>query len=235
MSLENVSIQLIVALHRETGSNFSRCSIKRKAVFRPIYENQLAVAPPCWICQMDQPTSVDAYLPKWKFKDLLEVDLVYFVKRYWALDNKWNIAKVQSIGRYKDVFIIKARTKDCNFSNEKLSLYREETSFADDMVELLKRMKVVDAIDKQIIDVNDTPAANTRLMTNCKVCCCVVYCELKLHVPARLLQEEMPLAMDTDMVSINTLHAMEEEDVPSGYLVGSLSLFSLVISVVFRQ
>ena len=106
------------------------------------------------------------------------------------------------------------------------------------MVELLKRMKVVDAIDKQMIDVNDTSAANTRLMTNCKVYCCVVYCELELNVPARVLQEELPLAMDTEMVSINTLHAMEEEDVPSGDisdLTGLLNSVDLDISEVFRQ
>ena len=103
------------------------------------------------------------------------------------------------------------------------------------MAELLKRMKVFDDIGKQISDVNDAPAANTMLMTNCKVCCCVVYCELKLHVPARLLQVELPLAMDTEMVNMNILHAMEEEDVPSGDLVGSLNSVSLGTSVVFRQ
>ena len=54
-------------------------------------------------------------------------------------------------------------------------------------------------------------------------------------MPSRLLQVELPLAMDTEMVSINTLHAMEEEDDPSGDLVGSVNLFRLGISVVFRQ
>ena len=81
----------------------------------------------------------------------------------------------------------------------------------------------------------DTPAANTRLKTKGKVGCCVVHCELKFHLPARVLQEELPLAMDTEMVNMNILHAMEEGDVPSGDLVGSLNSVSLGTSVVFRQ
>ena len=95
---------------------------------------------------------------------------------------------------------------------------------------------MIDDIDKQISDVYDTPAANARLKTKGKVGCCVVHCELKFHLPARVLQEELPLALDTEIMS--TLLAMEKEDVLSGEafdLVVSHNWVSLDSSDVFRQ
>ena len=126
VSLENNSIQFRVALHRKAGSNFSRCSIKRKAVFWSIYENQLAIAPPCWICQMDQPVSVDAYLPKWKLKDLLEVDLVYFVKRFWAFDNKWNIERYSLLADARMFLLEKPEQRTVTSAMRSLALIRRK-------------------------------------------------------------------------------------------------------------
>ena len=214
----------------------------------------------------------DTYVPKLMFKpkwfktdrDLLEGDLVYFVKRDGALNNKWTIGMVESVDRGRDGVIRKATVKYCNSSEQKLSLEKgeiqsdstfpryteravrklvkifslEETSLADDMAELLKRMKVIDNSDKEANEENDTPAANTRLKTRCKVCCCGEHCEFKLHLPMKVLQEEMPLAMHTEMMSMDTILAMEEEDVPSGEicdLTGLLNSVNLDISVVFRQ
>ena len=171
------------------------------------------------------------YLHKLKFKDQVEGDVVYFVKKYGALHDKWTIGMVEPIDRGKDGVIRKATIKNCNFSDEKLGL-------DDDMTELVKRMKVIDYIDKQISDVYDTPAANTRLKTKGKGCYCVVHCEFKLHLPRRFLQEMMPLAMETEMMSICTILSMEEEEVPSGEIYDLTGLFSSVnldISMVFRQ
>ena len=90
----------------------------------------------------------------------------------------------------------------------------------------------------KLVDDNDILAANTRLETKCKVCCCVVYCDLKLHLPTKVLQEMMPLAMETEMMSICTILSMEEEEVSSGKIYDLTGLFSSVnldISMVFRQ
>ena len=106
------------------------------------------------------------------------------------------------------------------------------------MAELLKRMKVIDNSDKEANEENDTPAANTRQKTRCKVCCCGEHCEFKLHLPRRFLQEMMPLARETEMMSIYTILSMEEEEVPSGEIYDLTGLFSSVnldISMVFRQ
>ena len=242
VSIVNVSIQLRVALYRESGLNIPRCSIKRKehpeAAFGDVHENQLTVAPTCWFCQMEQLGSVDVYLYKLKFKDQVERDVVYFVKKYGALCDKWTIEMVEAIDRGKNGVIRKATIKNCNFSDEKLSIDQEQTSVDDDMTELVMRMKVIDYIDKQISDVYDTPAANTRLKTKGKGCYCVVHCEFKLHLPRRFLQEMMPLAMETEMMSICTILSMEEEEVPSGEIYDLTGLFSSVnldISMVFRQ
>ena len=107
------------------------------------------------------------FKPKW-FKtdrDLLEGDLVYFVKRDGALDNKWTIGMVESVDRGRDGIIRKATIKYCNSSEQKLSLRKgdrqddstfpryteravrklvkifslEETSLAEDLAELDKR------------------------------------------------------------------------------------------------
>ena len=116
----------------------------------------------------------DTYVPKLMFKpkwfktdrDLFEGDLVYFVKRDGALDNKWTIGMVESVDRGRDGVIRKAIIKYCNSSEQKLSLGKggkndstfpryteravrklvkifslEETSLADDMAELYQRVK----------------------------------------------------------------------------------------------
>ena len=67
ISLEHVSIMQGAALYRELGQNCPRCAIKRKryieAAFGPIKENQLAIAPPFWFCQMDLFGPVDVFVP----------------------------------------------------------------------------------------------------------------------------------------------------------------------------
>ena len=67
VSMEHVSIMQGAALYREIGQNCPRCAIKRKrfleAAFGPIRENQLAIAPPFWFCQMDLFGPVDVYAP----------------------------------------------------------------------------------------------------------------------------------------------------------------------------
>ena len=67
ISMEHVSIMQGSALYREIGHNCPRCAIKRKrfleAAIGPIRENQLAIAPPFWFCQMDLMGPVDVFAP----------------------------------------------------------------------------------------------------------------------------------------------------------------------------
>ena len=229
----------------------------------------------------------DTYVPKLMFKpkwfktdrDLFEGDLVYFVKRDGALDNKWTIGMVESVDRGRDGVIRKAIIKYCNSSEQKLSLGKggkndstfpryteravrklvkifslEETSLADDMAELYQRVKTrVGATEEetpsgavgggpsdkgQITESGGGPAAGTRSKVKCQVCCCGEHCEFKLHFPARVKLEEVPLAVDTEMMSVGVLHSMEEgealwDDIVD--LVGLLNSVNVDISGVFGQ
>ena len=122
----------------------------------------------------------DTYVPKLMFKpkwfktdrNLLVGDLVYFVKKDGALDNKWTMGMVESVDKGRDGVIRKATVKYCNSGEQKLSLDKtksqddstfpryteravrklikifslEETSIAEDMAELDKREKQFDAV-----------------------------------------------------------------------------------------
>ena len=67
LSMEHVHIIQGAALFREIAQNCPRCAMKRKryldASFGPIRENQLAIAPPFWFCQMDLLGPVDVFVP----------------------------------------------------------------------------------------------------------------------------------------------------------------------------
>ena len=72
----------------------------------------------------------------------------------------------------------------------------------------------------------------------CQVCCCEEHCEYKLHFPAKVKLEEVPLALDTEMMSVAVLHSMEEGEAPcddSVDLVGLLNSVNVDISGVFGQ
>ena len=102
-----------------------------------------------------------------RYRDLLVGDLVYFVKKDGALDNKWTMGMVEVLDKGRDGVIRKATIKYCNSGEQKLSLDKaksqddstfprytertvrklvkifslEETSIADDMAELDRREK----------------------------------------------------------------------------------------------
>ena len=116
----------------------------------------------------------------------------------------------------RDGVIRKAIIKYCNSSEQKLSLDKgnkngstlprcteravrklvkifslEETSLADDMAELDKRVSNrFGAVSDEPCELGkDTesfggPAAGTRSKLKCQVCCCGEHCEFKLHFPA---------------------------------------------------
>ena len=202
------------------------------------------------------------FKPKW-FKtdrDLIEGDLVYFVKRDGALDSKWTIGMVESIDRGRDGIIRKAVIKYCNSSEQKLSLRKgdrqdestlpryteravrklvkifslEETSLADDMAELDKRQVEGEAQAKGADE--DGPAANTRQKAKCKVCCCFAHCEYKFHFPSKVKMEELPYAMEKEMLDMKTLCNMEEIEKPDeevNDMTGLLNSVNIDISTVF--
>ena len=55
-------------------------------------------------------------------KDLVIGDLVYFVKKEGALENKWIMGMVESVEKGRDGIIREAVIKYCNSSEQKLSL-----------------------------------------------------------------------------------------------------------------
>ena len=77
----------------------------------------------------------DSYVPKLMFRpkwfktdrDLLVGDLVYFVKKDGALNNKWTMGVVESVVRGRDGIIRKAIIKYCNSSEQKLSMSKNQT------------------------------------------------------------------------------------------------------------
>jgi hypothetical protein len=64
------------------------------------------------------------YKPKWfrSDKDLIEGDLVYFVKTEGKLSNKWTIGMVDSVEKGRDGILREVSIKYCNSSEQRLSL-----------------------------------------------------------------------------------------------------------------
>ena len=231
------------------------------------------------------------FKPKW-FKtdrDLLVGDLVYFVKKDGALDNKWIIGMVESVDRGRDGVIRKATIKYCNSSEQRLSLKKgereddstypryteravrklvkifslEETSLANDLAELDKKEKETEVDRRPEVQSADDnaevpeetenggtqsavdssgggkgPASNTRSKVKCQLCCCTVHCEYKLHFPTKVKQEEMGHAMDTKMMTVDIMDALEGTDTGDDEvedLMGVLNSVNLDISKVFRN
>ena len=244
----------------------------------------------------------DTYVPKLMFKpkwfktdrDLLVGDLVYFVKKDGALDNKWTMGMVESVDKGRDGVIRKATVKYCNSGEQKLSLDKtksqddstfpryteravrklikifslEETSIAEDMAELDKREKQFDAAGQGVfarvvdeafddhevagsdgdLDVQQVgsseedlligPTAYAEVWKQCNVCCCREHCRYSLHTSGKVKQEVLPLAMNIEVVSMDTLLAMEENQTRCdelGSLVGLFDSLSLDVCAVFGQ
>jgi hypothetical protein len=158
--------------------------------------------------------------PKWfrSDKDLVNGDLVYFIKREGALENKWTMGMVESVKKGRDGIIWEAVIKYCNSSEQKLSLGKsdnqpnstfprytkrsarklikifsiEETSLAKDMAELSRKMKLTDAA------ANITVQVSTSRPEKCEgrryaqgECCCQDHCKLSEHHTARVKMVDM--------------------------------------------
>ena len=104
---------------------------------------------------------VDVYVYKLKFKDLLEGDVVYLVMKCRPLYNKRTIGMLESIDRGSDLKLSLEkgeRQNDSTFHRyteravrKSIKIFSlEETNLADDMAELIKRMKVIAECDKQV-------------------------------------------------------------------------------------
>ena len=156
----------------------------------------------------------DAYVPKLMVKpkwfktdrDLLVGDLVYFVKKEGALNNKWTMGMVESVERGRDGIIRKATIKYCNSSEQRLSNNKEEanddstypryteravrklvkifsleeTSLAEDLAELDRRQLEAAGSENTVgAGSSKGPAENTRSKFKCKLFCCEFQCEYK--------------------------------------------------------
>ena len=70
------------------------------------------------------------------------------------------------------------------------------------------------------------------------MCCCREHCRYSLHTSGKVKQEVLPLAMNTEVVSMGTLLAMEENQTSCdelGSLVGLFDSLSLDVCAVFGQ
>ena len=134
----------------------------------------------------------DTYVPKLMHqpiwfrtdRDLLEGDLVYFVKRESEVgDAKWTLGMVEELHRGRDGIIREVVIKYCNSSEQKLSLTKsntldstypryteravrklikifsiEEDSLADDLAELGKKFEHSKKAENSLLDVDDITA-----------------------------------------------------------------------------
>ena len=64
----------------------------------------------------------------------------------------------------------------------------------------------------------------------CGVCFCLAHCDISLHASARAKLEEMPLAMEVGEVNMDTILALEEDEMDNEMvgLTGLLSLFLMM-------
>jgi hypothetical protein len=175
--------------------------------------------------------------PKWfrSDKDLVSGDLVYFIKREGALENKWTMGMVESVKKGRDGIIREAVIKYCNSSEQKLSLGKndkqldstfprytersvrklikifsiEETSLVEDMAELKRKMELTEAA------ANITVQVLTSGLEKCEgrryaqgECCCQDHCKLNEHYTARVKTVDM---MDAVLKAVEVVDIYEPE------------------------
>ena len=115
----------------------------------------------------------------------------------------------------------------------------EETSVADDLAELDRREKQHNGAGGVSAEVSSTMFGDQlprpAFWNQCKVCCCQDHCGYSLHLSAKVKQEVVPMAMDTEGMSMNTLMAMEEEQTSDemGLMGGVFDSLHLDVSAVF--
>ena len=110
----------------------------------------------------------------------------------------------------------------------------EETSLVEYLAELDKRQVEAKAQAKDADE--HGPAANTRQKAKCKVCCSFAHCEYKFHFPSKVKMEELPYAMEKEMLDMKTLCNMEEIEKPDeevNDMTGLLNSVNIDISTVF--
>ena len=153
------------------------------------------------------------YKPKWfrSDKDLIEGDLVYFVKKESKLSSKWTIGMVDSVEKGRDGILREVSIKYCNSNEQRLSLTGnsskdrtmpryterairkivkifsiEDASLAEDMAEFEQKMK---KMPDSFIDADELAGmVNIVAPKNCKLkkskldtCCCEMHCKLSFH------------------------------------------------------
>jgi hypothetical protein len=151
------------------------------------------------------------FQPKWfrSDRDLLAGDLVYFIKRDSALDNKWTMGMVEDVQTGRDGVLREVRIKYCNASEQKLTLEGdasgdrtmsrytersvrkivkifsvEDSSLEDDLAELKKKMKAMprDFIDDEMLaGMASTVAPEKCTLKNSRIgqCCCQEHCKIQ--------------------------------------------------------
>jgi hypothetical protein len=189
--------------------------------------------------------------PKWfrSDKDLVNGDLVYFIKREGALENKWTMGMVESVKKGRDGIIREAVIKYCNSSEQKLSLGKgdkqpnstfprytersarklikifsiEETSLAEDMAELSRKMTDAAA--------NITVQVSTSRPEECEgrryaqgECCCQDHCKLSEHHTARVKMVDMVDAVlkAVEVIDIDKPELEELDEEASTWGLGGL-------------
>ena len=159
------------------------------------------------------------------------MDLVYFVKRDGALDNKWTLGMIESVEKGRDGVIRKAVVKYCNSSEQKLSLVKggddatfpryteravrklirvfsiEETTLAEDLAGVERRLGMVGAK----VLVGEVPVSCSKKKMKCTACCCGSHCEFSLHLPSRVKTVEVSLEFQLDHVAVDDLGLCEDE------------------------
>ena len=174
------------------------------------------------------------YKPKWfnTTKDLLEGDLVYFIKKEGKVDGKWMIGMVESIEKGRDGVIRQVEIKYCNAKEQKLSLtgdssrdhtlprYTERTvrklvkifsiedaSLEEDMAELRKKM---DTMPVNFIDEDERAGLVSTV-------CCESHAELEVEVNSNNDPQAGNLNMITESIQLGELHEFTWDEVAAYY------------------
>ncbi|MCP4992378.1 MAG: hypothetical protein GY934_01130, partial [Gammaproteobacteria bacterium] len=170
--------------------------------------------------------------PKWfnTTKDLLEGDLVYFVKKEGKVDGKWMIGMVESIEKGRDGVIRQAEIKYCNAKEQKLSLagdssrdrtlprYTERTvrklvkifsiedaSLEEDMAELRKKM---DTMPANFINEDERAGLDSTV-------CCESHAELEVSINND--HQAGNLNRITESIQLGELHEFAWDEVAAYY------------------
>ena len=81
------------------------------------------------------------------------------------------------------------------------------------------------------------PLVPSTFWKQCNVCCCRVHCKYSLHTSVKVKREVVPLAMDTEGLSMDTMFALEENQTSDevGSLEGLFNSLNLDVAAVFGQ